>query len=122
MAWILQSDRPIYTQIVKKLQMQIVSGQYCTGDKLPSVRELAAQASVNPNTMQKAFAEIERSGLIITQRTSGRTVTEDLDMIKEVQQKLATNQINIFLQQMEELGYNKTEILELVNRILEGEK
>ena len=86
------------------------------------MRELAAQASVNPNTMQKAFAEIERSGLIITQRTSGRTVTEDLDMIKEVQQKLATNQINIFLQQMEELGYNKTEILELVNRILEGEK
>ena len=122
MAWILQSDRPIYTQIVEKLQMQIVSGQYCPGDKLPSVRELAAQASVNPNTMQKAFAEIERSGLIITQRTSGRTVTEDLDMIKEVQQKLATNQINIFLQQMEELGYNKTEILELVNRILEGEK
>ena len=119
MAWILQSDRPIYTQIVEKLQMQIVSGQYCPGDKLPSVRELAAQASVNPNTMQKAFAEIERSGLIITQRTSGRTVTEDLDMIKEVQQKLATNQINIFLQQMEELGYNKTEILELVNRILE---
>ena len=122
MAWILQSDRHIYTQIVEKLQMQIVSGQYCPGDKLPSVRELAAQASVNPNTMQKAFAEIERSGLIITQRTSGRTVTEDLDMIKEVQQKLATNQINIFLQQMEELGYNKTEILELVNRILEGEK
>ena len=122
MAWILQSDRPIYTQIVEKLQMQIVSGQYCPGDKLPSVRELAAQASVNPNTMQKAFAEIERSGLIITQRTSGRTVTEDLDMIKEVQQKLATNQLNIFLQQLEELGYNNTEILELVNRILEGEK
>lgn len=74
MAWSLNSDRPIYTQILEKIQTRIISGVYKPGEKLPSVRELAAEASVNPNTMQKAFAELERSGLILTQRNSGRTL------------------------------------------------
>ena len=79
MAWNLDSDRPIYAQLLERIELQIVSGTYGPGDKLPSVRELAAEASVNPNTMQKAFAELERSGLIVTKRTSGRFVTEDKD-------------------------------------------
>ena len=62
MAWNLDSDRPIYAQLLERIQLQIVSGIYAPGDKLPSVRDLAAEASVNPNTMQKAFAELERSG------------------------------------------------------------
>ncbi len=114
MAWKLDSDRPIYTQIVEKLQMQIVSGLYKPGDKLPSVRELATEASVNPNTMQKAFAELERSGLIITQRTSGRIVTEDITMIKGIQLELAKDSIRTFFGKMKELGYTQTEIIELV--------
>ena len=77
MAWNLDADKPIYAQLVEIIQMQIISGQYRAGDRLPSVRELAAEASVNPNTMQKALAELERNGLIYTQRTSGRMVTED---------------------------------------------
>ena len=77
MPWELDSDRPIYTQIVDRLKHEIVSGFYPPGSRLPSVRDLAAQASVNPNTMQKAFTELERTGLIVTRRTSGRTVTED---------------------------------------------
>ncbi len=68
MAWILDSDRPIYLQLVERIQVQIVSGEYPPGAKLPSVRDLAAVAAVNPNTMQKAFAELESSGLILTQR------------------------------------------------------
>ena len=84
MAWDLDADRPIYAQLVERIQMQIVSGQYLPGGKLPSVRDLAAVAAVNPNTMQKAFAELERSGLIITQRTNGRTVTEDEEMIRKI--------------------------------------
>ena len=114
MAWDLISDRPIYLQLVERLQLQIVSGFYKPGDKLPSVRELAALASVNPNTMQKAFTELERSGLINTQRTSGRLVTEDLKMIKEIQQDLATQQIVAFFEKMKELGYNKDEIISLM--------
>ncbi len=84
MAWNLDSDRPIYAQLLERIQLQIVSGIYAPGDKLPSVRELAAEASVNPNTMQKAFAELERSGLIVTKRTSGRFVTEDKNMIAQI--------------------------------------
>ena len=83
MAWNLDSDRPIYAQLLERIQLQIVSGIYAPGDKLPSVRDLAAEASVNPNTMQKAFAELERSGLIETKRTSGRFVTEDKNMITQ---------------------------------------
>ena len=66
MAWKLDSDRPIYAQILEIIQMQIISGKYQPGDKIPSVRELAADAGVNPNTMQKALSELERSGLILT--------------------------------------------------------
>jgi len=122
MAWSLDSDRPIYAQIVEKLQLQIVSGFYHPGDKLPSVRDLASEASVNPNTMQKAFAELERSGLISTQRTSGRLVTEDVSMIKAVQETIATEQIKAFFEQMRELGYSKEEIIVLLKNAIEEEK
>ena len=122
MAWSLDSDRPIYAQIVEKLQLQIVSGFYHPGDKLPSVRDLASEASVNPNTMQKAFAELERSGLISTQRTSGRLVTEDVSMIKAVQETIATEQIKAFFEQMRELGYSKEEIIALLKNAIEEEK
>ena len=79
MAWKLDNDRPIYAQIVEKIKLRIISGFYQPGSKLPSVRDLALEAGVNPNTMQKAFAELENSGLLITMRTSGRMVTEDED-------------------------------------------
>lgn len=117
MAWNLDSDRPIYAQIVEIIEMQIVSGYYQPGDKLPSVRELAAQASVNPNTMQKAFTELERSGLILTQRTAGRTVTEDKDMIASIKLNLAKEQVETFLTQMKKLGFTREEIVSLVEKL-----
>jgi len=88
-AWNLDNDRPIYAQLVERLQVQIISGAYLPGGKLPSVRELAAVAAVNPNTMQKAFAELEKSGLIITQGTNGRIVTEDEGLIQDSKRELA---------------------------------
>lgn len=115
MAWNLDSDRPIWVQLVEKIQMQIVSGLYKPGDRLPSVRELAMLANVNPNTMQKAFAELERSGLIVTQRTSGRTVTEDRDMIQEIQSEFAMEQVRLFLDKMKELGFTKQQVIELLD-------
>lgn len=114
MAWNLDSDRPIYAQLLERIQLQIVSGIYQPGDKLPSVRELAAQASVNPNTMQKAFAELERSGLIITRRTSGRFVTEDTEMIAQIRTSLAREEINSFLQKMKSLGFEAPDIIRLL--------
>lgn len=77
MPWDLDNNRPIYLQLMEKIQQDIISGVYHAGDRLPSVRELALEASVNPNTMQKALSELERNGLVHTQRTSGRFITED---------------------------------------------
>ncbi len=119
MAWILDADKPIYAQLVEIIQMQIVSGQYKAGDKFPSVRDLAAEASVNPNTMQKALAELERNGLITTQRTSGRTVTEDNEMIQKVRTQLADEYIRNFFRMMQKLGYSAEEILSLIKQATE---
>lgn len=114
MLWNLDSDRPIYLQIVETIQRQIVSGAYQPGDKLPSVRELAGDAGVNPNTMQKAFAELERNSLVVTQRTAGRSVTEDTHLIAEIRDKLAKEQIRTFFRQMKELGYRTEEAAALL--------
>lgn len=115
MAWELDNDRPIYAQLVDRIQMQIVSGQYLPGGKLPSVRDLAAEAAVNPNTMQKAFAELERSGLIVTQRTNGRNVTDNEQLIKDIKAGLAKEQVDNFFARMKELGFAETETVELLN-------
>lgn len=114
MAWTLNADKPIYSQLIEIIQMQIISGIYKAGDKLPSARELAAEASVNPNTMQKAFAELERHGLIVTQRTSGRAVTEDIALIDKTRAELAEEYIKEFFRIMKTLGFTKTEIITLV--------
>ena len=115
MAWNLDSDRPIYIQLVERIQLQIVSGAYQPGQKLPSVRELAATAAVNPNTMQKAFAELEGSGMIITQSTSGRMVTENSELIQTIRQKLAGKQAELYFSGMRELGFTEKEALLLLN-------
>lgn len=114
MAWKLDSDRPIYTQILEVIQYQIVAGRYQPGEQLPSVRDLASEAGVNPNTMQRAFAELERNGLVMAQRTSGRVVTENMEMISEVRNKLAREQIREFIDKMKKLGFEKKEILSLL--------
>jgi len=121
MAWDLDSDRPIYAQLVERIQMQIVSGYYQPGGKLPTVRELAMEAAVNPNTMQKAFAELERNGLIVTQRTNGRIVTENVEVIQRMKQSLAKEHVEQFFEKMKSLGFSKNEILELIHRGYEGE-
>lgn len=114
MAWNLDSDRPIYTQILEVIQYQIIAGRYRPGERLPSVRELAAEAGVNPNTMQRALSELERNGLVMALRTSGRVVTEDMEMIGEVRNKLAKEQIREFMDKMEKLGFKKEEIVSLL--------
>lgn len=122
MAWNLDTDRPIYAQLVEKIQMQIVSGFYPPGAKLPSVRELAAVAAVNPNTMQKAFTELERGGLIVTQRTNGRTVTEDEELITSIRDSLAKEQVDAYFLSMSELGYERREAVWMIRKNFEGEE
>ena len=121
MAWNLNSDRPIFLQIVERIQFDIIAGRYAPGDKLPSVRDLAGEAAVNPNTMQKAFTELERTGLVYSVRTSGRYITEDTTMIEELKTSLAKEKINEFLELMQQLGYKNEEILSLMNQTMKGD-
>ncbi len=121
MPWNLDSDRPIFIQIIEKIQMDIISGIYKPGDKLPSVRELAAEASVNPNTMQKALSELERTGLVYSQRTSGRFITEDTKMIDDIKSEMAREIISQFLENMQKLGFQKDETVSLMKQTIEGD-
>lgn len=116
MAWILDDCRPIYLQIEDLIKTKIISGIYQPGEKLPSVRDLAAEASVNPNTMQKALTELERSGLVYTQRTSGRFITEDTTKMTELKEQLAREQIQLFLKNMEQLGLTRDDICRLLEK------
>lgn len=118
MAWALDNDRPIYLQLMERIQMDIISGKYPPGGKLPSVRELALDASVNPNTMQKALSELERSGIVYAQRTSGRFITEDEHMLKELKVQLASEHIKDFLSKLKQLGLKENEILELIEHAI----
>ena len=122
MPWNLDSARPIYLQIIERVQMDIVTGHYLPGDKLPSVRDLAQEAAVNPNTMQKALSELERSGLIYSQRTSGRFITEDKELIHQMKQELAAAEVSAFVAHMKQLGITPEEIRQLLAKTMEEEE
>ncbi|XCP83480.1 GntR family transcriptional regulator [Roseburia hominis] len=122
MPWELDNDRPIYLQLMDRLKADIISGRYQPGDRLPSVRELAMDAAVNPNTMQKALSELERDGLVFARRTSGRFITEDDTMLKKMKKDLARENIKTFLEAMLRLGFDKKEALELLEEILKEEE
>jgi DNA-binding transcriptional regulator YhcF (GntR family) len=122
MSWDLKSDRPIYAQLIEQLELKICSGIYALGTKLPSVRDLAQEASVNPNTMQRALAKLEEDGLLYTNRTSGRFVTEDVKMVQKTKNRLAQEQIQEFLEKMKRLGFDQKDILNILANMLEEAK
>ena len=114
MAWVFQSDQPLYAQLVEQITLAILSGGYAPGERMLAVRELAAQAGVNPNTVQRAMGELEQLGLIRSQRTSGRFVTEDAAVIQNAKEELAAARLRDFLTAMERLGYDKSNVLQLL--------
>lgn len=122
MPWNLDSSRPIHLQIIERVQMDIITGRYQPGDKLPSVRDLAQEAAVNPNTMQKALSELERSGLIYSQRTSGRFITEDKELIHQMKKELAAAEVSAFVAHMKQLGITPEEIRQLLAETIEEEE
>ena len=120
MPWNLDNDRPIYLQLMERIQHDIISGVYKPGDKLPSVRDLAVEAAVNPNTMQKALSELERCGLVYSQRTSGRFITDNTNMLKEMRTELAREHIQNFFEQMRKLGFSDEDTLEMIINTIKG--
>lgn len=122
MKWELDSERPVYIQLIEQIQAGIISGQYKPGDKLPSVRDLAAEATVNPNTMQKALSDLERTGLIYTNRTSGRFITSDEAMIRKLKEQSAASLVQEFIERMKQHGFEPEETLAYVTDIVRNSK
>lgn len=121
MNWQFSNDVPIYAQLIGQIRAGIVSGAFSPGERLPSVRDLAMEAGVNPNTMQRALTELERDGLVYSQRTSGRYVTEDQTSITEARHALAADRVRSFLTDMERLGFEKEDLLSLLRQESEKE-
>lgn len=116
MEWHIAAGRPVYIQLIEQLELAIVTGEYPPGEKFPPVRTLAAQAQVNPNTMQRALAELESRGLFENQRTAGRIVTSDTDLIAKTRQTLAASLARDFLTQTKALGLTREETLALLQQ------
>ena len=114
MAWIFGSSLPLYVQIADRIRSNIVCGVYAKQEKLPAVRELALEASVNPNTMQRAFTCLENEGLVITVGTMGRFVTDDDRVIQEAREKMAAMVVGDFAEKITRLGYSLAEAAHLV--------
>ena len=122
MDWKFRSDLPIYSQLVEQIKLAIVSGNLLPGERLMSVRDMATEAGVNPNTMQRALQELERDGMVYSQRTAGRFVTENMQVIEREKKKFAEEQIRSFLEAMKKLGYQWEEILSLLKEKEEEEE
>ncbi|WP_329381434.1 GntR family transcriptional regulator [Anaerofustis butyriciformans] len=122
MGWEFENDRPIYLQIASFIERDILKGKYKAGDKLPSVREFASVADVNPNTMQKAFSELEKNNIVFSSRTSGRFVTEDEEIIQRRKVLLAKEYVDDFLIKMKEIGFDEKEITLIMEESMKGEE
>ena len=122
MDWSFRNDQPIYSQLIQRLTEDIVSGVYAPGEKLPSVRELALEAGVNPNTVQRSLTELEREGLVFSQRTAGRFVTENENMIVNAKLRIADERVSEFLRSMKTLGCGRQEIISLIEGAKEDEE
>lgn len=117
MSWDLNNNCPIYMQVLDIIRLKIITGEYKPGDKLPSIRDLAVESSVNPNTIQKAIFILEQSGLIIPQRTVGKFITEDTNMINKAKNEIANKTIIEFIKKFEVLGITKDELIEKIKNV-----
>ena len=111
MDYIFDNERPIYIQLVEKLRIEIVSGKLKSGERLPSVRELALTTRVNPNTMQKALVELESEGLVYTERTNGKFVTDNKELIEKIKKELAEEKVNNYINDMKNIGITYDEAI-----------
>ena len=112
------NERPIYIQLVEQLRIGILTSEFGVGEKIPSVRELAMLAKVNPNTMQKALAELEEEKLIYTERTNGKFVTKDVKLIKKIRDNLAKEKANEFFSSMKKIGMDENETIDYLRELI----
>ncbi|MGN0703659.1 MAG: GntR family transcriptional regulator [Lentihominibacter sp.] len=115
MKWKLDDSRPIWPQLKEQLMIAIVAGEYPMGGPFPTVRELAEDAGVNRNTMQRALGELENDGFVITNRTAGRTVTTDEGLVKQMKERIAMQNIEKFIEEMAAIGYSAEDVIRMIN-------
>lgn len=120
MNWIFSDDIPIYLQIMNQVKAQIAAGILKPGEKIAPVRELAMEAGVNPNTMQKALAELEREGVLYSKRTAGRFVAESESRTETLQEQMVKEQMDNYLTAMQQLGYDRTQAVAQLKRYVEN--
>lgn len=116
MAWVFDNSKPIYSQIEDEIKKMILSGKLSKGEKIQSVRELAQEAGVNPNTMQKALSEIERQGLIITERTNGRFVTNEQILIDGLKEDFFRQKVTVLIEELRSLEFTKNDIIRFIEK------
>ncbi|MBQ7936864.1 MAG: GntR family transcriptional regulator [Clostridia bacterium] len=121
MAWSFQGNIPVYLQITTKIRSEILSGKYAAEEQIPPVRQLAYEAAVNPNTMQRALAQLEQEGLLIAKGTVGRFVTEDPEVLAKARRKAADELIGTLLSGCRQMGFKKEEIMQMLKE-KEGEQ
>ena len=114
MNWNITAGRPVYVQLVEQLELALVAGEFPPGSRIPPVRELAADAGVNPNTMQRALAQLEAEGLVYTERTTGRFVTEDTALLEQLRDETARAMTAEYLEKMRGIGYGPAEAAKLM--------
>lgn len=117
MAWSFSTDRPVYIQIADRIKKSVLSGEYEAGQQIPTVRQLALEAAVNPNTVQHAFTELENEGIIIAKGTLGRFVTEDEQVVQAVREQMARNLAKTFVAEMGQLSISPQQALELIREV-----
>ncbi len=118
MAWKFSSDKPVYLQISERIVKKVLSGEYKAGEQIPSVRQIALEAAVNPNTVQHAFAELENEGLIISKGTLGRFVTEDEQIVAICRRKMAEQLVCEFSKNMKELSISKEQAVNMIEEVM----
>ena len=114
MEWKLDDSRPIWPQFKEQLIIAIVAGRFQMGGSFPTVRELAEDAGVNRNTMQRALSELEHDRFVITNRTAGRTVTTDEGLVARMKEQIAMQNIEKFIREMEAIGYDADDIVKMI--------
>ncbi|WP_042462139.1 GntR family transcriptional regulator [Neobacillus dielmonensis] len=117
-----QASKPIYLQIVDHLSSQIVRGELKAGQKLPSVREMAVESGVNPNTIQRTYSEMERMGIVETKRGQGTFVTENEQVLQALKIQLQTDIIGGFVKSMKELGFSQEEMVQGLQQFFRREQ
>lgn len=121
MAWKFTSDKPVYLQIADRLTKSVLSGEYKPGEQIPSVRQLALEAAVNPNTVQHAFSELENDGIIVSKGTVGRYVTEDCEVIELCRRRMLLRTVKEFTENLTQMSVSKEQIISMIEEVMQDE-